>query len=99
MDNLTPLDARNSLLMDPQEYSKRGSVLSTGSRRGYDPIPLTEQNTSYQGARPFNDGNDNLLGNAAEFGHTGSHSRGVSADRDPSPDARAPRLPSVDMGT
>ena len=98
LDNLTPLDARNSLLMDPQDYNKRSSVLSVGGRRGYDPIPLTEQNTSYQGARPFNDGHDNLLDNAAGFGHTATHSRGVSADRNPSPDARAPRLPSIDMG-
>lgn len=99
LDNLTPLDARNSLLMDPQDYNKRSSVLSVGGRRGYDPIPLTEQNTSYNGARPFTDGHDNLLTNAADFGRTGTHSRGVSADRNPSPDARAPRLPSIDMGT
>lgn len=99
LDNLTPLDARNSLLMDPQEY-KRASIMSVGGRRGYDPIPLTEQNTAYHGgARPFNDGQEHLLDNAAGFGHTGTHSRGVSADRNPSPDARAPRLPSIDMGT
>ncbi|KAF9733329.1 transient receptor potential ion channel [Paraphaeosphaeria minitans] len=99
LDNLTPLDARNSLLMDPQEY-KRGSVISVGGHR-YDPIPLTEQNTQYHGARPFQDNDhDQLMDNAAGFGRTGTHSRGVSADaRNPSPDARAPRLPSVDMGT
>ncbi|KAF1979502.1 TRP-domain-containing protein [Bimuria novae-zelandiae CBS 107.79] len=98
LDNLTPLDARNSLLMDPQEY-KRGSILSVGGRRGYDPIPLTEQNTSYHGARPFTDGQENLLDHAAGFGRTETHNRGASADRNPSPDARLPRLPSVDMGT
>ena len=98
LDNLTPLDARNSLLMDPQDYNKRASILSAGGRRGYDPIPLTEQNTSYNGARAFSDGHENLLDNAAGFGHTATHSRGVSADRNPSPDARAPRLPSIDMG-
>ncbi|KAL5392713.1 hypothetical protein DPSP01_000415 [Paraphaeosphaeria sporulosa] len=99
LDNLTPLDARNSLLMDPQEY-KRGSVISVGGHR-YDPIPLTEQNTQYHGARPFQDNdNEHLMDNAAGFGRTGTHSRGISADtRNPSPDARAPRLPSVDMGT
>ncbi len=30
LDNLTPLDARNSLLMDPSEYKGR-SVSGTGS--------------------------------------------------------------------
>lgn len=97
LDNLTPLDARNSLLMDPQEY-KRASAMSTGGHR-YDPIPLTEQNTTYHGARPFQDDHENLVDNAAGFGRTGTHSRGISADRNPSPDARAPRLPSIDMGT
>lgn len=97
LDNLTPLDARNSLLMDPQEY-KRGSVMSVGAHRGYDPIPLTEQNTTYHGARPFHDGQEHLLDNAAGFGRTQSHARSVSGDRNPSPDARAPRLPSVDLG-
>lgn len=96
LDNLTPLDARNSLLMDPQEY-KRGSVMSAGSHR-YDPIPLTEQNTSYNSGRPFHD-NEHLLSDAGGFGRSESHGRSISQDRNPSPDARAPRLPSVDIGT
>lgn len=84
--------------MDPQEY-KRGSVGPGGHR--YDPIPLTEQNTQYGGARPFQENDDEyLVGNAAGFGRTQTHSRGASVDtRNPSPDARAPRLPSIDMGT
>ncbi|KAF2240787.1 TRP-domain-containing protein [Trematosphaeria pertusa] len=96
LDNLTPLDARNSLLMDPQEY-KRSSIPAPFGQRGYEPVPLTEQPTAYQGARPFREGQEHLLSDAASFGH--SHARSVSRDRSPSPpSSRAPRLPEVNFG-
>ncbi|KAF2711799.1 glycoside hydrolase family 128 protein [Pleomassaria siparia CBS 279.74] len=74
LDNLTPLDARNSLLMDPQEY-KRSSmpVPFTNRSAGYDPVPLTEQQ---------HDGRAPLLTNAASIGalsHTPSDDHGRTA--------------------
>lgn len=93
LDNLTPLDARNSLLMDPVEYKRSSVANKFGARAGYDPIPLTEQNTSYHGARPY-DGQERLLADTQGVGHT----RSISAERSVSPpNSRAPRLPSVDL--
>ncbi|KAF2742695.1 TRP-domain-containing protein [Sporormia fimetaria CBS 119925] len=94
LDNLTPLDARNSLLMDPQEY-KRASYRNS---RGYEAVPLTEQKTGYN--RPFADKDDqHLLADAASIGGH-SHTRSISGGRSRSPPAdRAPRLPEVDLGT
>ncbi|KAF2687917.1 TRP-domain-containing protein [Lentithecium fluviatile CBS 122367] len=98
LDNLTPLDARNSLLMDPQEY-KRSSMPSAFGPRGYEPVPLAEQNTTYNGARPYAD-NEHLLTDAASFGGSHSHGRSPSGERSVSPpNTRAPRLPSVDLGS
>jgi hypothetical protein len=102
LDNLTPLDARNSLLMDPQEY-KRSSVPAPFGPRGYEAVPLSEQNTGYKGARPFGDREHEagLLGDAASFDGRGhSHTRSISGDRSQSPpSARAPRLPEVDFSS
>lgn len=98
LDNLTPLDARNSLLMDPQEYKRSSMPAPFGNRAaGYDPVPLTEQNTAY-GARPY-DGGEHLLGDAAAMGAGGhNHTRSISGDRSQSPPgSRAPRLPDVDF--
>jgi hypothetical protein len=98
LDNLTPLDARNSLLMDPQEYSKRGSVRHS---RGYESVPLTEQPTAYGGARQFSDApQQHLLTDAASIGgRSHSHTRSISGERSQSPPGfRAPRLPEVDLG-
>ncbi|KAF2729013.1 TRP-domain-containing protein [Polyplosphaeria fusca] len=90
LDNLTPLDARNSLLMDPTEYKSTPAPAPFGNNpRGYDPVPLSEQQTAYGGARPFGDGQERLLGDAASF----SHDREVSRER--LDDSRAPRLPNI----
>lgn len=98
LDNLTPLDARNSLLMDPQEY-KRSSMPSAFGPRGYEPVPLAEQNTAYNGARPYQD-NEHLLAETGNFARSHSHGRSLSSGRSVSPpNTRAPRLPSVDLGT
>ena len=84
MDNLTPLDARNSLLMDPQEY-KRSSmppVPFTNRAAGYDPVPMSDQQTG-------------LISDAASFG---GHSRNVSHARSISPpNNKAPQLPQMDL--
>ncbi|KAF1963497.1 TRP-domain-containing protein [Byssothecium circinans] len=99
LDNLTPLDARNSLLMDPIEY-KRSSIHSKFAPRGYNPVPLSEQNTAYAGPRQFHDGNEHLLAETASIGTSHSHARSISGEHSISPpNARAPRLPSVDFST
>lgn len=79
--------------MDPIEYNRNSGVNKFGARASYAPIPLTEQNTSYHGARPY-DGQEHLLSDSQAIGH----SRSISAERSVSPPGnRAPRLPSVDM--
>lgn len=85
LDNLTPLDARNSLLMDPTEY-KRASAIPAPfvSRSGYDRVPLAEQQTGYTDSR--NDGVAPLLSDPAPFDGRNYN------------DGRAPRLPSIDLG-
>ncbi|KAF2204929.1 TRP-domain-containing protein [Delitschia confertaspora ATCC 74209] len=89
LDNLTPLDARNSLLMDPTEYKRASTLPKPFAPRGYDRIPLTEQPTAYQSGREYQ---APLLSHAASFD-------GRSQERSHSPPAsRAPKLPSVDLG-
>lgn len=91
LDNLTPLDARNSLLMDPQEYKRNSLPSPFGSRSGgYDPVPLAEQHTAYNGpgGRQFPDDQGHLLADASTFGRTTtqtSHGHSLSRDGDFSP--------------
>jgi hypothetical protein len=89
IDNLTPLDARNSLLMDPQEHNnKRSSFpIPFGPRAGgYDQVPLSEQNTSYNRADPHGYSDQGvLLADASTFGRAPSHSRSMSSQREESP--------------
>lgn len=92
LDNLTPLDARNSLLMDPQEYKRNSVPAPFTNRGGYESVPLSEQQTGYTGARQYND-REGLLGDAASFG-----GRDHTHDRSPS-GGRAPRLPEVDFSS
>ncbi|KAL1596243.1 hypothetical protein SLS59_007942 [Nothophoma quercina] len=98
LDNLTPLDARNSLLMDPQEY-KRSSLPSPFGPRaaGYDAVPLAEQNTAYNNGRRFEEDRGHLLADASTFGRTPSHNPSFSDDRDRSTSPQ-PRLPDLDFG-
>lgn len=97
-ENLTPLDARNSLLMDPQEY-KRSSLPSPFGPRaaGYDAVPLAEQNTAYNGGRRFEEDRGHLLADASTFGRTPSHNPSFSDDRDRSHSPQ-PRLPDLEFG-
>ncbi|KAH9864665.1 hypothetical protein J1614_010600 [Plenodomus biglobosus] len=85
LDNLTPLDARNSLLMDPQEYKRSSLPAPFGPRTaGYDPVPLADQHTAYNGpgGRQFSDDQGHLLADASTFGRAPSHDRSLSRDRD-----------------
>lgn len=90
IDNLTPLDARNSLLMDPQEHNnKRNSFpVPFGPRAGgYDQVPLSEQNTAYTRANAdaYHGDQGVLLADASTFGRTPSHTHSMSSGRDDSP--------------
>ncbi|KAJ4375347.1 hypothetical protein N0V83_002433 [Neocucurbitaria cava] len=89
LDNLTPLDARNSLLMDPQEYKRTSLPSPFGPRAGgYDRVPLAEQNTSYggPGGRQFADDQGHLLADASTFARVPTHERSISRDSSPSRD-------------
>ncbi|KAH8719481.1 hypothetical protein GQ44DRAFT_712141 [Phaeosphaeriaceae sp. PMI808] len=86
-DNLTPLDARNSLLMDPQEHNNKRNSIPTpfGPRAGgYDPVPLSEQHTAYDrpGAQTYPSDQGVLLADASTFGRAPSHSHSMSGTRD-----------------
>ncbi|ORY16034.1 hypothetical protein BCR34DRAFT_477016 [Clohesyomyces aquaticus] len=99
LDNLTPLDARNSLLMDPTEYKRASIPAPFGGRPGYDPVPLNDQPTGFHNARRFNEGQEHLLSEAASIdGRSHSHARSISGERSQSPPSRAPRLPEIDLG-
>ncbi|KAL8694281.1 MAG: hypothetical protein Q9218_001049 [Villophora microphyllina] len=100
LDNLTPLDARNSLLMDPAEYkdAKNPHV------RGY-PMSTYSSRTSYDAPRSYRDetppprtwgrreSTENLVNSAASLGHR--HERSRSRDSfgaSPPPIMREPTL-------
>lgn len=98
LDNLTPLDARNSLLMDPQEYKRTSLPSPFGPRAaGYDAVPLAEQNTAYNNGRRFEEDRGHLLADASTFGRTPSHNPSFSDDRDRSTSPQ-PRLPDLEFG-
>ncbi|KAL9640319.1 MAG: hypothetical protein Q9204_000760 [Flavoplaca sp. TL-2023a] len=98
LDNLTPLDARNSLLMDPADYrdAKNPQV------GGY-PLSTYSTRTSYEGSRPYRDetppprpwgrreSSENLVDSAASIGR--SHERRESDDAGPFCPTRQPTLP------
>ncbi|CAO2654490.1 Nn.00g112230.m01.CDS01 [Neocucurbitaria sp. VM-36] len=89
LDNLTPLDARNSLLMDPQEYKRTSLPSPFGPRAGgYDRVPLAEQNTAYggPGGRQFSDDQGHLLADASTFARVPTHERSLSRDSSPARD-------------
>ncbi|EKG21158.1 hypothetical protein MPH_01514 [Macrophomina phaseolina MS6] len=87
LDNLTPLDARNSLLMDPTEYkSQRHSIIA--GAKGYDPVPMQEGVAKNYHTRSVS--HENLLDSAAGMGAT-------ERSRSPST-SRAPRLPDIETG-
>lgn len=95
LDNLTPLDARNSLLMDPTEYKGAAAHTPYRNSRGYESVPLSEQPTTYSDRTQ-----QHLLADAASVGRSYSHDSSMSRDTAQSPPPnRMPRLPEVDIGT
>ncbi|KAF2495211.1 DUF907 domain protein [Lophium mytilinum] len=111
LDTLTPLDARNSLLMEPTGYKStdtRGPMVGANPLGPYEQVPLNEQHTGYSGRRAFGQTEDQnpLLTDSASFGgRSTSHGRSISHTRSEShgrsvspPGGRAPRLPDIDLG-
>ncbi|KAI5269129.1 TRP-domain-containing protein [Aureobasidium subglaciale] len=108
LDDLTPLDARNSLLMDPTqltEYKGAGSQVSE-----YKKAPLvspslnstTKSNIAYDSMSKRSDG---VYAGRPELSRDESQQNLVSGaasmggrDRSHSPAAREPRLPDIELG-
>lgn len=106
LDNLTPLDARNSLLMEPMAQHNTAYKGGEGApgpfsdpKGNYDPVPhrpaspaFTER-TDYTRPSRYgrNDSHDYLVSSAAGMGH---RDRSLST----SPPDRQPRLPDLDFG-
>ena len=97
-DNLTPLDARNSLLIGPLDSKGSSAGYAMGpynGRSAYTPVPNP---TSRFGAR---DSTDALVDSAANMGRSPSHARNYSLEQehyDAIPLAtRQPTLPSVGL--
>lgn len=83
LDNLTPLDSRNSLLMEPTTYK---TPLQHGSDR-------KDFNQYRDGGRqPHRESTDNLIATAAPLGLERGHSHD-DRDRSPYYDEREPKLP------
>lgn len=104
LDDLTPLDARNSLLIDPMDYkdvknfdAKSYPMGAYSGRRSSSPMPPYRDETppprQNRGAR---DSSENLVGSAAKMGY--SHERSTSRDSDglsPPPVGREPTIPNL----
>ncbi|KAL8720996.1 MAG: hypothetical protein Q9225_002236 [Loekoesia sp. 1 TL-2023] len=103
LDNLTPLDARNSLLMDPADYKD----VKNSQARAY-PMSTYSNRTSYDAVRPYRDetppsrswgrreSTENLVSSAASLGHR--HERSNSRDSGamtPPPLTRDPTVPDL----
>ena len=103
LDDLTPLDARNSLLIDPMEYKDvktlqgKSYPMSTYSRRSSSPIqPYRDETPPPRRARAPNDSSENLVGSAAKMGR--SHDRSTSRESGhfhPSLSEREPTVPDM----
>ncbi|KAL9580552.1 MAG: hypothetical protein Q9203_006257 [Teloschistes exilis] len=101
LDNLTPLDARNSLLMDPADYKDSKNP----HRQGY-PMSTYSSRTSYDAARPYRDetppprawrgreSTENLVSSVASIGRRQERSRSRdSFGASPPPITREPTVP------
>jgi hypothetical protein len=102
LDNLTPLDARNSLLMEPmvqrENTEYKGPVVASAPfamdrKRGYDPVPprpySPAQDSTYSGPPRYRDDQEHLVSSAARMGHRADRSVSRSPDRQP-------RLPDLE---
>ena len=105
LDDLTPLDARNSLLIDPTEYKDvknpqgKSYPLSTySSRRSYDTVqPYRDETPPPRRPRGADESSENLVNSAAEMGY--GHDRSASGESDAvnSPSTRRqPKIPNMD---
>jgi len=102
-DDLTPLDARNSLLIDPMDYKDvktlqgKSYPMSTYSRRSSSPLPpYRDETPPPRRPRGARDSSENLVGSAAKMGH--SHNRSTSRDSEglsPPPVNRQPTVPNM----
>jgi hypothetical protein len=97
LDNLTPLDARNSLLLNPGERYKgaaRAPMVadhpSSPPRKGYMDEPYYDE-TSYKPHHHGMESQDRLFADNQSLG--GNTIRGTS----PNPSMRQPLLPEIDM--
>jgi hypothetical protein len=104
LDDLTPLDARNSLLIDPIDYtdtknpSAKAYPLSTYTRRTSSTMaPYRDETPPPRRTRGMNESTENLVSSASSMGHR--HNRSTSRESDglsPPPVGRQPTVP--DMG-
>lgn len=105
LDNLTPLDARNSLLMEPMaqhDTAYKGPIISPtsavtsvfGDGKGrYDPVPRRPRSPTSLGRQSRFDEQTNLVSSAASMG---ARDRSMS-QRGVSPPRQQPRLPDLDF--
>ena len=102
-DDLTPLDARNSLLIDPTEYKDvknpqaKSYPLSTySSRRSYDMVqPYRDETPPPRRPRGADESSENLVRSAADMGHDRSASQESDVVNSPST-RRQPTIPNMD---
>ena len=101
LDDLTPLDARNSLLIDPMDYKDnknpqaKSYPLSTySSRRSYDTVqPYRDETPPPRRRRGVDESSENLVSSAADMGH--EHDRSVSRESDGASSPLARRQPTI----
>ena len=102
-DDLTPLDARNSLLIDPINYKDVKTVqsksypMSTYNRRSSSPMPpYRDETPPPQRSRGIRDSTENLVGSAARMGRNHDRSRSRESDGlSPPPMDRRPTVPNI----
>ena len=103
LDDLTPLDARNSLLIDPMEYRDvktlqgKSYAMSTYSRRSSSTLPpYRDETTPPRKQRGDRESSENLVGSAARMGHSYHRSASRESDsRSPPPMERQPMVPNM----
>ena len=101
LDDLTPLDARNSLLIDPTDYKDiknpqaKSYPLSTySSRRSYDTVqPYRDETPPPRRPRDVDESSENLVSSAAAMGY--GHDRSVSRESDDANSQSVKREPTI----
>ncbi|CAD6580323.1 MAG: hypothetical protein ASARMPREDX12_009518 [Alectoria sarmentosa] len=101
LDDLTPLDARNSLLIDPTDYKDiknpqpKSYPLSTySSRRSYDTVrPYRDETPPPRRPRGADESSENLVSSAADMGY--GHDRNASRESDNARFPSATRQPTI----